>query len=183
MKSSPRASYYPVCLALTGQPCLVVGGGRVAQRKVAALRTYGGDVTVVSPTVTPMLRRWAQRGAIRWRRRTFRAADAAGRRLIYAATDDPRVQEAVRRAAQQRHALVNVVDRPALCTFIAPAQLKRGDLTIAMHRIPVGEWMCLDAATTGESHGIGLARARLWDTAGLVGRSLQTLLLEPRAEG
>jgi len=40
----------------------------------------------------------------------------------------------------------------------------------------------LDAATSGERHGIGLARARLWDTAGLVGRSLQTLLLEPRAD-
>jgi acyl-CoA thioesterase len=55
-----------------------------------------------------------------------------------------------------------------------------GDLTIALHRVPAGEWMCLDAATTGESHGIGLTRARLWDTTGLVGRSLQTLLLEPR---
>jgi len=43
--------------------------------------------------------------------------------------------------------------------------------------------VCLDAATTGEAHGIGLARARLWDTTGLVGRSLQTLLLEPRAGG
>ena len=70
---------------------------------------------------------------------------------------------------------VAVAVDPARATFV------NGDLTIALHRSPVGEWMCLDAATTGEAHGIGLARARLWDTTGLVGRSLQTLLLEPRA--
>jgi Thioesterase-like superfamily len=70
---------------------------------------------------------------------------------------------------------VAVVVEPARATFV------NGDLTIALHRAPAGEWVCLDAAATGEVHGVGLARARLWDTTGLVGRSLQTLLLEPRA--
>lgn len=64
---------------------------------------------------------------------------------------------------------------PARATFV------NADLTIALHRAPTGEWMCLDAATTGETPGIGLTRARLWDIAGPIGRSLQTLLLEPRA--
>ncbi len=77
-------------------------------------------------------------------------------------------------AADSASGVAVVVD-PARATFV------NGDLTIALHRAPVGEWMCLDAAATGEAHGIGLARARLWDTTGLVGRSLQTLLLEPRA--
>ncbi len=77
-------------------------------------------------------------------------------------------------AADSASGVAVAVD-PARATFV------NGDLTIALHRIPAGEWICLDAATTGESHGIGLARARLWDTTGLVGRSLQTLLLEPRA--
>jgi hypothetical protein len=79
-------------------------------------------------------------------------------------------------AADSASGVAVAVD-PARATFV------NGDLTIALHRAPVGEWMCLDAATTGEAYGIGLARARLWDTAGLVGRSLQTLLLEPRAGG
>jgi hypothetical protein len=79
-------------------------------------------------------------------------------------------------AADSASGVAVAVD-PARATFV------NGDLTIALHRAPAGEWMCLDAATTGESHGIGLARARLWDTAGLVGRSLQTLLLEPRPGG
>jgi Thioesterase-like superfamily len=76
-------------------------------------------------------------------------------------------------AADSASGVAVVVD-PAHTTFV------NGDLTIALHRSPVGEWTCLDAATTAEAHGIGLARARLWDTADLVGRSLQTLLVEPR---
>jgi hypothetical protein len=77
-------------------------------------------------------------------------------------------------AADSASGVAVVVD-PERATFV------NGDLTIALHRAPVGEWMCLDAAAMGEAHGVGLARARLWDTTGLVGRSLQTLLLEPRA--
>jgi hypothetical protein len=77
-------------------------------------------------------------------------------------------------AADSASGVAVVVD-PRRATFV------NGDLTIALHRAPAGEWTCLDAATTGERHGIGLARARLWDTSGLVGRSFQTLLLEPRA--
>jgi hypothetical protein len=70
---------------------------------------------------------------------------------------------------------VSVAVDPKRATFV------NGDLTIALHRVPVSEWTCLDAATMAEPHGIGLAQARLWDEASLVGRSLQTLLLEPRA--
>jgi hypothetical protein len=66
------------------------------------------------------------------------------------------------------------VDR-ARATFV------NADLTIALRRLPAGEWMCLDAPATAERDGVGLTRARLWDTSGPVGRSLQTLLLEPRA--
>jgi hypothetical protein len=92
--------------------------------------------------------------------------------LVASETPTPPLQCLVT-AADSASGVAVVVD-PARATFV------NGDLTIALHRAPVGEWMCLDAAATGEAHGIGLARARLWDTTGLVGRSLQNLLLEPR---
>jgi hypothetical protein len=69
---------------------------------------------------------------------------------------------------------VAVVVDPARTTFV------NGDLTVALHRLPSGEWTGLEAATAGERRGIGLTRARLWDTAGAVGQSLQSLLLESR---
>lgn len=64
-----------------------------------------------------------------------------------------------------------VLPRTEGYTFINP------DLTIYLHRLPVGEWICLEAATTAEPHGIGLAESRLWDESGPIGRSLQSLLL------
>ena len=76
-------------------------------------------------------------------------------------------------AADSASGVAIAVD-PRRVTFV------NGDLTIALHRAPGSDGNCLDAATTGEPHGIGLAQARLWDESGLVGRSLQTVLLEPR---
>ena len=94
-------------------------------------------------------------------------------RVPLVAGEAPTPLECLVAAADSASGVAVVVDS-ARATFV------NGDLTIALHRAPVGEWMCLDAAATGEAHGIGLARARLWDATGLVGRSLQTLLLEPR---
>lgn len=130
--TTARPSYYPICLALSGRPCLVVGGGRVAQQKVKTLLRYEASVTVVSPALTPVLQRWAGHRKIRAQRRPFHPGDVRGQWLVYGATDDPAVQRAVFRAATRRKAWVNIVDKPSLCTFIAPAQVKRGDLTIAI---------------------------------------------------
>jgi hypothetical protein len=52
------------------------------------------------------------------------------------------------------------------------------DLTIYLHRLPIGEWVCLEAVSRVEPHGIGLAESRLWDERGLIGRSLQSLLVD-----
>lgn len=54
------------------------------------------------------------------------------------------------------------------------------DLTIHLHRLPVGEWVCLDAATLVSDGGTGLAESALWDERGRIGRSLQSLLIERR---
>jgi hypothetical protein len=96
----------------------------------------------------------------------------------------PRVPLVAGEATTPLEALVIAADSAsgvALVVDFRTATFVNGDLTIALHRAPAGEWVCLDAATTGERHGVGLTRARLWDVSGLVGRSLQTLLLEARA--
>jgi hypothetical protein len=54
------------------------------------------------------------------------------------------------------------------------------DLTIYLHRLPVGEWVCLDAVTRIEPHGIGLAVSDLYDEHGPIGRSLQSLVIDAR---
>jgi len=120
--------YYPLMLKVKGEPCLVVGGGSVALQKARALRRAGATVTVVSPMFTPALER------LRVRRipRRFRAGDVAGRVLVIAATDDPKVNRAVFDACRKRAIPVNVADVPELCSFIVPSVLRRGPVVVAV---------------------------------------------------
>ena len=127
----PKA-YYPIFADLNGRRCVVVGGGPVAQRKVTTLLSYGADITLVSPTVTRRLTAYARQRRIRLVPRRFRAGDLAGAWLVYAATDDPAVNGLVYRTALKRRVLTNVVDQTPLCTFIAPAIVRRGALTAAV---------------------------------------------------
>jgi siroheme synthase-like protein len=104
----------------------------VAQRKVTTLLRFGAKVTVVSPQATQRLRRYAQRGVIRHVPRRFKSRDLEGAWLVYAATDEQPINELVYRTATKARIFTNVVDQKPLCSFIAPAILKRGDLVIAV---------------------------------------------------
>ncbi len=121
--------YYPVFLDLKGRRAVVVGGGRVAERKVAALLAAGAAVTVVSPTLTERLRKEVTLRTIRHVPRGFKKNDLEGAFLTIAATDSPEIN---REVAALAPALVNVVDVPTECNFIAPSVVARGDLTIAI---------------------------------------------------
>ena len=123
---------YPMMVNLTGKRCLVVGGGTVAERKVARLLECGAEVEVVSPTATPRLAALASSRRIRWRRRTVRDSDLSGAFLAIAATDDPEVNRDVARGVQSVGGLVNVVNDPKACSFLVPSVLRRGELTIAL---------------------------------------------------
>lgn len=121
--------YLPINLALDGRRCLVVGGGRVALRKVRSLVGCGARVTVVSPRLCTELERL---DGVRLVWEPFRDEHAAGQVLVFAATDDAAVNRQVAAAARRAGALVNVVDTPPECDFIVPATLQRGSLTISV---------------------------------------------------
>ncbi len=139
---------------LRGRRCVVVGGGAVAQRKVASLLTCGARVTLISPTVAQRLSQWVREGTIRHLARRFRAGDVRGAWLVCACTDDPQINEAAALAGRRRGVFTNVVDQPRQCSFIAPAVARRGSLTIAV-------------STTGASPS--LAKALRDDVARLLG--------------
>lgn len=127
----PKA-YYPLFADVHGRRCVVIGGGKVAQRKVTALLQYGAAITLISPTLTKPLKHYAQRKLICHVSRRFRPSDLRGAWLVYAATDDETINRSVYRASQRRRIFTNVVDQTPLCSFIAPAIFRRGPLTIAV---------------------------------------------------
>jgi precorrin-2 dehydrogenase/sirohydrochlorin ferrochelatase len=120
---------YPVNLVLDGRPCLVVGGGKIALRKVEGLLACGGRVRVVAPAVVPEL--LALEG-VTVDQRPWRADDVEGMWLVIAATDDPAVNRAVYDVGQRAGVWVNGADDPANCSFTLPSVVRRGDLQIAV---------------------------------------------------
>ncbi|MCF6291316.1 MAG: bifunctional precorrin-2 dehydrogenase/sirohydrochlorin ferrochelatase [Desulfobacterales bacterium] len=124
--------YYPVSLDLEGRRCLVIGGGRVAARKIRGIIACGARVTVVSPGLTPELAAMAAAGDLVWRQRSYGEGDLAGFFLVIAATDDQQVQEQVHEEAGRLGVLLNVADVPRYCNFILPATVRRGDLSVSI---------------------------------------------------
>ena len=105
--------FLPLFLDIRGQPCLVVGDGEVAARKSALLLRAGARVTVLAPAL-------------------FRDETLDGFVLAIAATSDDAVNRAVAAAARARRIPVNVVDQPALCSFILPSIIERAPLVVAV---------------------------------------------------
>lgn len=124
--------YYPAFVDIEEQPCLVVGGGAIAEEKAGSLLECGGVVTVISPGLTDGLHGHADRGALRWFARPYEPGDVRGFRLVISATDSTEVNERVYRDAEAEGIMVNVVDVPALCRYIVPSIVRQGALCIAI---------------------------------------------------
>ena len=124
--------FLPISLDVKGKPCLVVGGGGTAQRKVSSLLRAAAQVTVVSPELTETLARRAEAGEILHRPRRFEPADMEGATLVIAATDDRVVNRRIAELAGERGIPVNVVDDPEACTFLLPSIIDRDPVVVAV---------------------------------------------------
>jgi len=124
--------YFPIFLDLKGKLCAVVGGGRVAERKVRTLLKAGARVKVISPELTEPLSRLKTQAKILGEVRPFQAGDLRGAFLAIAATDDRKTNEKVYRQALRKMIPVNVVDDPVHSSFIVPSIVQRGDLVVAI---------------------------------------------------
>ena len=124
--------FLPLFLNIKNKPCLVVGGGEVAARKVNLLRKAGASVTVVSPELCPGLLKLAAAGEITHNARRYEQSDLNGARLVIAATDNAGVNQTVSEQAEQLNIPVNVVDQPDLCSFIVPSIIDRSPVVAAV---------------------------------------------------
>ncbi|SHE86468.1 precorrin-2 dehydrogenase/sirohydrochlorin ferrochelatase family protein [Desulforamulus putei] len=123
---------YPIFVKLEGQLCLVVGGGKVAERKVGSLLECGARVRLVSPEVTVPIKEWADQGKLELRQRQYQTSDLEGVFLVFAATNREEVNRRVAEECSARSLAVNVVDDPGACNFFVPSVIRRGKLAIAV---------------------------------------------------
>ena len=121
-----------LALKLVDQPCLVVGGGAVAQRKIETLLTTGARVEVVATSVARDVREHCRSAGVPVRQRPFEEQDVVGRLLVVAATGDAVVNGAVQQACAKHHVLVNCVDDAEHSTALFPAIVNRGPVTVGV---------------------------------------------------
>ena len=124
--------FFPIYLNLKGKRVVVIGGGGVAERKVTSLMETAAAITIVSPDVTSKLLSIIDAQSLDWQKRPYAHGDCRDAALVFSATDDPKVSQAVWDEATQAGVPVNTVDQPALCDFIMPAVVRRGELTVAI---------------------------------------------------
>ena len=125
-------TYYPVYIQLRERPCVVIGGGKIAEGKVDGLLAAQANVTVISPDLTAHLRDLVEEKQITYLARTYQAGDLTGAFMVICATDQAEINHQVWQEASANRQLVNVVDDTPRCNFIAPSILRKGDLTIAI---------------------------------------------------
>ncbi len=134
---------YPVNLCLTGRSVLVVGGGRIALRKVEGLRVAGARVHVVAPHVDEAIQAMGE--GVSWEERPYRRGEAGQYRLVITATGDVSVAQEVYDDAEAAGVWVNSADDPDRCSFTLPAVIRRGPLVVAVstggHSPALASWL------------------------------------------
>jgi precorrin-2 dehydrogenase/sirohydrochlorin ferrochelatase len=125
---------YPIMLRLDGRVCLVVGGGKVAARKVKGLLAANAQVMVISRELCPELQSLADEGVISVQIKAYSGCDIAGQHplLVFATTDDPAVNRAVADEARRVGALVNTTDDRTAADFHNLPSARRGNFTVAV---------------------------------------------------
>lgn len=123
---------FPLFLSLQGRRALIVGGGDAAARKAELLLKAGAQLSLVAGTVGGEIAQLIAEGHISWAGCTFHDSELDGVSLVIVASEDEAEQARVSTAAQKRCVPVNVVDRPALSSFIMPAIVDRSPVTIAI---------------------------------------------------
>ncbi len=126
------SKFYPIMLDVAGKPCLVVGGGQVAERKTLGLLDADAAVRLVSPDLTPRLMQLAEDGVVQVRQGEYRIEDMNDARLVIAATSDQETNERIARDAAARGIPANVADRSDGGDFITPSVVRRGDLVLTV---------------------------------------------------
>ncbi|WP_051309348.1 precorrin-2 dehydrogenase/sirohydrochlorin ferrochelatase family protein [Desulfogranum japonicum] len=123
---------YPISVDISNRLCVIVGGGKVAERKVQGVLAQGAKVRLVSPQITSLLYSMVDQKHIEWRRNCYKPGDLEGAFLVFAATSSPETQEKILRHARAQEILINLADNPEQSDFHVPASFTRNDLCVTV---------------------------------------------------
>jgi len=126
------SNYMPICISLKARRCLIVGGGRVALRKIDTLLYYESDITVVTPETNEKIEYYAKKDFIKLEKREYKSPEASEYGIVISASDNMEINEKVCEDCREAGVPINVVDNPRLCDFIFPSVIRRDCLAVAV---------------------------------------------------
>jgi precorrin-2 dehydrogenase/sirohydrochlorin ferrochelatase len=178
---------FPVCLRLQGKRVLLVGAGNIADERGQQLVDAGARLRVVAPRVSPALRRLADEGRLELVERAYVLGDVHGHHVVFVATDDRKVSEAVAEEARALGVWVNAADIPELCDFTLPSVGRRGPIVVAVSTSGQAPSLARQlrqrfVAQVGPGH-VQLARLIGWLRKRLPGGAGRMRLLKQLVEG
>jgi len=132
MEKSKISIFYPILINLQRFPCLVIGGGQIALRKVQSLLLYKAKITILSPKICMPLKKLIKSNKIKIIPKPYSKECIINYKVIFCATDNQKISKQVFNDCKQENILLNVADVPEFCDFILPAVVKRGDLTVSV---------------------------------------------------
>jgi uroporphyrin-III C-methyltransferase/precorrin-2 dehydrogenase/sirohydrochlorin ferrochelatase len=124
--------YLPIFLDIQNKPCLVVGGGQVAARKIKLLMNAGANIKIISPEICTEILQMSEHKQIKYISRKYQAGDEDGTTLIFAATDSEETNQEIAAAANEQGIPCNTVDNPDNGSFIMPSIIDRSPVVAAV---------------------------------------------------
>lgn len=124
--------YFPIFIDISEKQILIIGGGRIALRRVKTLLGFTDKIRVIAPRVTEEIEKYAEEGWIRWIRDEYCSEYLEGADIVLAATDDPVCNELVAADCRKRGILVNVSHAQELCDFYFPAIVKEDQIVVGI---------------------------------------------------
>lgn len=132
MKSSQKR-LFPMFVDLSEWKILVVGAGKIAQRRIETLLQFVSAITVVAPECSEKIRQWEQEGQICLETRAYVSEDLDGMHMVCAATSQNALNEEIGQECRKRGILVNVCSDQTLCDFHFPGVVLREELTVGIN--------------------------------------------------
>ena len=123
--------FYPINLIVESKKCVVVGGGKVAYRKICGLLDAGAIVEVISPKICADIDKLFREGKITWLAEKYSAEKISDGLILIAASDDAEVNRKAAEDARSKNFLVNVVT-DSDGDFTVPSKIQRGDFLLTI---------------------------------------------------
>lgn len=129
-------AYFPMFVDISEKEILVVGGGKIAARRIRTLLDFTVHITVITPALDEKLRQYADLEKFRWVQRKYRESDITGSDkpdIVLAATGDTEVNAEIGRLCRSLGICVNVADKKEMCDFYFPSIVKTEEVVIGIN--------------------------------------------------